>query len=142
MNSLPDEKDIATFAGVKLTTHRVRFDAKRMGAQEVKGIMLEQVASCSMAYKSYLILLVLAAISLASGFVEKNLLIGGIIGAIILVVLFLVTRKRHLIIGSAGDSISLLIVGQNPDKIREFIGQIEEAKNNRYLMLTGHLNRQ
>ena len=123
-----------------LTSHRVRYESDAMGSEEIKSIMLDELASCAMTQTSNVILLVLALLVFLSGlFVsvsearQEGALIIGVIFAVVLVIAFFVTRRQVLSLASAGTTITLNTQGTKLDTLKEFIERAEAAKNARYI---------
>jgi hypothetical protein len=142
MNPLQGEAVLLQVAGNKLTlsSHRVRYESDALGSAEIKSIMLEEVTSIAMVYSSNVTFLVLAAISLIVGFVVaandprmQGALVIGVIAAIVLAVLFFVSRRQTLSFASAGATITVNTQGMKLDAVKELIERAEAAKNERFL---------
>ncbi len=112
-----------------LTTHRVRYDARTAGQRKVVSIMLDELCSCELNYKSHIVFLLLAIISLGYGFgVGGDAQIPGIIGGVVMILAFAFTRKQILSLASAGGAIEVKVEGSNAKKIIDFIDAVELAK--------------
>lgn len=69
MELLPQERLLleSDNGTLKLTTHRLRYEARAGGEMNIKSIMLEELASCAVTRSSQPILIVLALICLLIG---------------------------------------------------------------------------
>ena len=131
-----------------LTTHRVRYQRKESGSGALKSIMLEDVAACMTTHTSKPLLLLLALVCCLSGllvtpFSRQNdqpaifICVGFVLGLVFLVGCLL-SRRRILRIGSAGGTINFVIHGRlGMPEVRQFIDDLEAAKNDRYLSPRG-----
>jgi hypothetical protein len=143
MNLMPNESVLFESQGrsLILTTNRVRYQVETFGNSVIKSIMLEELASCAMVHSSNTLLLVLAGICLALGFLvaasgrqnEAGLVIGFIL-AVIFVIAYFASRRQVLALASAGTTILVNTQGMNVDAAKQFIEQTEAAKNARYLL--------
>lgn len=139
MNLMPGEKVLLESDGktLVLTTHRVRYEIDALGSGEIKSILLEELASCAMTRTSNPILLVVAAICFLVGLVTgRGAIAGGFILALILLIIYFVTRKQSLLLASAGATITFDTRGMSPEDVKKFIDRTEAAKNDRYLLKT------
>jgi uncharacterized membrane protein (UPF0136 family) len=145
MNLMPDEKILweSKSKNLVLTTHRVRSQSEAAGQSQIKSIMLEELASCSMTRASNPALLVLAALCAVLGLLgtaggrEPVFLIAGIVVGGIFVLAFFVSRHQHLSFASAGATIRVDTQGMKVENMRQIIDAAEAAKNVRYLLLKG-----
>lgn len=142
MKLLTDEKLLfeSDSGGVSLSTHRVRYESKRPGEASFKSIMLDQVSSCSINYTSYPILLILAILFVLGGAIlyslmhKPNGLAIGIVIAVIFIIAYFMTRKQVISIASPGDTIKYQMSKLSLEKGKEFIDELEKAKDQRYFM--------
>lgn len=140
MNLMPSEKVLLESDGriLVLTTHRVRYEAEALGSGEIKSIMLEELASCAMTRTSSPIFLIIAAICFIAGaYIGGSVTTGGIVLALIFLVIYFVTQKQSLLLASAGTTITFDTRGMNTEDIKKFIDRTEAAKNERYLLAKG-----
>jgi hypothetical protein len=154
MKSLPGERVLYKAPGGRLiiTTHRVRYERQSGGTTTIKGIMLEEVASCAMIRKTYPWLLIWAAFSALGGLLLAFSALGGLLlafsagvaglmlGMVLALVLglaYLLSREQVVAIASPGATIFLNLQGWSLHDARELIEQVEAAKNARYLVLRG-----
>jgi hypothetical protein len=112
-----------------LTTHRVRYDSKIMGKQTIVSMMLDEVCSCEMNYKSNAILVLLAGLSFLAGFSGIYLPLVGIGIALVLLAIYFITREQYLTISSAASAINVKVKGMKVELIKEFIDALESAKH-------------
>ncbi|PYP83332.1 MAG: hypothetical protein DMG65_24625 [Candidatus Angelobacter sp. Gp1-AA117] len=144
MDTLPGEKLLLESDNGKLllTTHRVRFAAVTWGNSRFTSIMLEEVSSCEITLLSHPRLLALALLFFIvmvyarSAFYVQRFSIGveDLILPGILVALYLATRRRVISLRSAGVAIHVPITRMSAGTAMEFIGAVEGAKNERYLL--------
>ena len=112
-----------------LTSHRVRFDASVVGQRKIVSIMLDEICSCELNYKSHIILILLAVLSVIFGFVGgSDAIVAGIVGAIVFAVAYFLTRKQMLSLSSAGAAINVEAKGVKSEDIKGFIDAVELAK--------------
>jgi hypothetical protein len=133
MELLPGERKIseASNGTVVLTSHRIRLDR---GTRAFASICLDQVASCSIATRSYPILLLLAAVVWLAAFQMAGermttipFLSGAVLGAII-VLAYIVSRQQAITIATCGGSIRLQTRGMSRAACVQFIDDLESAR--------------
>lgn len=142
MELLPQERLLleSDNGTLKLTTHRIRYEARAGGEMNIKSIMLEELASCAATRSSQPILIVLAVICLLIGGVvsaqnqEPPTIIAGAILGLICLALYFATKQQFLSLASAGTTIRVNARGMKIETIRGFVDAIEGAKNDRYLL--------
>ena len=85
--------------------------------------------------------LYIAALPLVLGILYSNRPAGtdagwlvGLVGAGLCVVAYFLTGTRHLILASAGTSITISTGGRDTAKFHDFVSQVDAAKNDRYLL--------
>lgn len=108
-----------------LTTHRVRLTSESFGHARIISIMLDELASCAITRISHPIFLVLAGICFVGGALiavngrgNEGALIGGIVLAVILVVIYLLNRQQVLALASAGATIQVNTQGMKLDDVK------------------------
>jgi hypothetical protein len=122
-----------------LTTHRVRYDAIGKGKgwadrAELISIMLEEVASCAITRISYPFLLWLALLGLALAILAQDRALIGLAIAILSAGGYILSRRLVLLItSSGGGQIQINIGGMSLQAVRDFVDEIEKAKNQRFL---------
>ena len=102
-----------------------------------KSIMLEELTSCSMVHTSNPVLLYLAGASLLVGFLtnsngRSDTLVLFVVVAVILAIVWAVTRRQALSLTTAGATITVNVVGTKLEEIESFIDRTEKVKNDRY----------
>lgn len=113
---------------VTLSNIRVLYSAKKWGEAHVVSILLNNISSIEIRYKSYLVLVVLAIISAIITFVLDANFFLGISFSSICIALFLITRKHYLIISSNGGAkINLQIKGMKTNEVLAFLNQVEQT---------------
>ncbi len=113
---------------VTLSNIRVLYSAKKFGEAHVISILLKNISSIEIRYKSYLLLVALAIISIIVTFISGINFFIGISFSAICIALFLITRKHYLIISSNGGSkIDLQIKGMKTNDVLDFLNQVEQA---------------
>ena len=119
-----------------LTTHRVRQEIKYRGNKQMKSILLEELDSCSIKYKSNITFLIIGIVIallgiFSSGAIDGGpvigIIIGGIFGAI-----YYFTRSIVISLPSTKEIILINAKGVGFEKSKELIDSVEEAKNSRY----------
>jgi hypothetical protein len=131
MNLMNDEKNIieSDKGQLVLTSHRVRFDVSTAGQRKIVSIMLDELCSCELNYKSHIILILLAVLSVLFGFVGgSDAIVAGIIGAIVFAIAYFLTRKQMLSLSSAGAVINVEAKGMKSEDVKDFIDAVELAK--------------
>ncbi|MBN2285941.1 MAG: hypothetical protein JXI43_05795 [Tissierellales bacterium] len=119
-----------------LTTCRVRQEIKTGGNKQLKSILLEELDSCSIKYKSRLSILILGIVLALLGLVFNKPLDGagitGIFIGIILGAIYYFTRSIVIYLSSKKEAITINAKSVGFEKSKELIDSVEEAKNNRY----------
>ena len=108
------------------------------GRARVVSIMLEAVTSCELTHTTHPLLLALAASCPIVGFSlsssrDGSPLVGGVIVAIVLALLYLGSRRQVLRVSSPSSHIDVLLAGMSLEKATEIIESIERVKNARFL---------
>lgn len=122
-----------------LTTHRVRYDAIGKGGgwadrTELVSIMLEELSSCAITRTSYPVLLLLALAGLVLALVVEDSAIIGIALAVLFAGGFFASQRQVLLLTSAGGAkIQVTTGGMELQAVREFVDEVEKAKNGRFL---------
>ncbi|MCU7927220.1 MAG: hypothetical protein KZQ97_12360 [Candidatus Thiodiazotropha sp. (ex Dulcina madagascariensis)] len=107
-----------------LTSHRLRFDASTAGQRKIVSIMLDELCSCELNYKSHIILILLAVLSVIFSFVGgSDAIAAGIIGEIVFAVAYFLTRKQMLSLSSAGAAINVEAKGMKSEDIKWKLSQ-------------------
>ena len=128
---MTDEKKIleSDKGQLVLTSHRVRFDKSTAGQRKIVSITLDELCSCELNYKSHIVLILLAVLSVILGFIGgSNAIAVGIIGAIVFAIAYSLTRKQVLSLSSAGAVINVETKGMKTKDIKDFIDAVELAK--------------
>jgi hypothetical protein len=129
---IPGEQVILTSDNdvLVLTNKRVRYDSIVWGRSNLIAITLDSVASCGIITKSYPLLLVIAAIAILAGFIQRgdNVWGASLIAGVLVVVYFL-TRKAVLSVASnGGQNISVPTKGMSREAVVKFIEALEREK--------------
>lgn len=144
MNLMPNESMLLEWKGgiLILTTHRVRYQVETFGNTEIKSIMLEELASCTLVRSSYIIFLVFAGICFVLGLViaaffnspgetRGGAFLIGLVLAVVFLIIYFTSQHQVLTLASAGTTIS---VNMKLEAAKQFIERTEAAKNARYLL--------
>jgi hypothetical protein len=121
-----------------LTTHRVRYDAIGKGGgwadrTELVSIMLEELASCAITRTSYPVLLLLALVGLVLAILVEDRAIVGIALAVLFAGGFFLSQRQVLLLTSkGGGKIQINTGGMSLQAVRDFVDEIESAKNQRF----------
>ena len=140
MNILPGEKVLVESDNqtLVLTTHRVRYDAIGKGGgwadrTELVSIMLEELSSCAITRISYPILLLLALAGLVLAMLVEDRAIVGIALAAFFAGGFFLSQRQVLLLTSAGGArIQVDTSSMTLQAIREFVDEVEQAKDQRF----------
>lgn len=122
---------------VILTTHRICYNEKSGGNLLHQHIMLEHVTSTEVTKTSNSFLLSIIALAVLAGLMlsvyssDKEIAFGCWIFALILLVIYIATRKKTIIIGSPSTKIKIVADNMSTEKIFEFINKVENAIVNR-----------
>ena len=113
-----------------LTKKRVRYDSAVLGSSSFVSITLDSVASCSLATKSYPLLLLLGALVLIGALTQGgDVQVMFIFSAAVLAVIYFLTRRAVIAIGSnGGREILVPTKGMSRAAIIEFLDAIEREK--------------
>jgi hypothetical protein len=133
MELLPGERKVseASNGTVVLTSHRIRLDR---GTRGFTSICLDQVASCSIATRSYPVLLVLAAVVWLAAFQlagERMTTIPFVSGAVlggIIVLVYILSRQQAITIATCGESMRLETRGMSRSACVQFVDDLERAR--------------
>ncbi|MCW8896593.1 MAG: hypothetical protein OQJ96_06100 [Flavobacteriales bacterium] len=146
MELMENEQTIKTsIKGLVLTNYRIRSEFKILGKGKISSIMLEELSSSQLTYKSKPKLLlfgfIILVISIMGGAYmgvvlhkERNGMDIAIFGAflfIIFIVLYFVSRHHIVSFSSSSSSIDLKTRGLDFKEIRQLIDTVENAKNAR-----------
>jgi hypothetical protein len=137
-----DEKIIETpVPNLILTNYRIRKELNKT----MSSFMLEDLSYCSLEYKDKPIWLVIAILFFIIGigvwgFVPHHfgvieMLLFGILAAIIPFVIYLASRKLFLVFSSSGGSINIVVRNKKYEAIRTFINKVEEIKCERIKLM-------
>jgi hypothetical protein len=140
MNYFPDEKVLIESDNkvLTLTTHRLRYDAIGKGGgwadrTELVSIMHEELASCAITRTSYPVLLLLALAGLVLALVvDDSAIIGFALAVLFAGGFFLSQRQVLLFTSSGGGKIQVNTASMSLQAVREFVDEVEQAKNRRY----------
>lgn len=141
MNHFPNERVLIESDNktLVLTTHRVRYDAIGKGGgwadrTELVSIMLEELAACAITRISYPVLLLLALGGLLLALVSRDNAIIGVALAILFAGGFILSQRQVLLlISSGGGKIQVNTGGMSLQAIRDFVDEVEKAKDARFL---------
>lgn len=114
-----------------LTNYRVRLNQAARGASNYISIALDCVASCGLVTRAKPLLLGIAAICGAIGITQNKdeIRYSLFLGAVILVVIYFVTRSAVIAISSnGGEKITSSVKGMSRESILEFLEAVEEAR--------------
>lgn len=148
MNLLPEEEILSNneILGLTLTSHRIRSQTNFFSTSFMISILLENIASISIARFTYPWLIAAAFWScviclcisvVASGFKDSYgiAIVGFLIGFCFLIA-YVVSIKKVIEIASAGGAVirKPISVDTNMKQVHLFIDKIEDAKDARYMI--------
>ena len=128
--SIRDEREIMSSGNdaLVLTTHRVRYKTKALGAANFISVMLDQIASVSVGYRSQPLLILIAIVLVGLGLAFGSTLLG-ILVAVVPVVAFFVTRRLTMVLATGGDNLALQLKGMPIENAIEFVDAVEAARD-------------
>lgn len=142
MTLFTDEKIITKSNNnqVILTSHRICYEYKEWGRAYNQSIMLEHITSCENHNLKNKSLVILAIVFAIIGFIcisnneDDAFGIFSLI-AIGLTILYWLTRKNFIIIGSPSTKMSINVKGMSREKVLSFINDVEQTKHQRLLTI-------
>lgn len=143
MKLIEDERNLIESEDkvVLLTTHRIRYNAEKIGVTYFGSIMLDEVALCTISRKSKPVFMVLGVLTLLFGLYQMskgysiNSIIPILVVSAIFFIIYYVTVKKYLEVASAGSSILMNTSRMSMSKIVEFVDEVESAKHNLHASL-------
>jgi len=124
---------------ITLTTHRICKQEKEWGRSYNQDIMLEHITSCEERASSNVLLLVLSFIAflfaIIAGMNRSNDFTSAFAIGIVLLVVYFLTRKKQITIGSPSTKMHINVVGMSGASITGFIDKVQQTKNNRIVEL-------
>jgi len=117
-----------------LTSNRVRYFKSNWGESDIISIMLTEVCSVSIHFKSNIIFIILTFVSLILTFTMSesvkvnNFMAIGIGVSLFFGLGYFLTRKHLITIASAGDKINFNVQGLSNESVIEFLDTLEIAK--------------
>ncbi len=136
----PDEKVVmqSNDKSATLTTHRICYESKEWGKAYNQNIMLEHVTSTENMYTQNSLFLIIGCILLVGGVLisemnsfNRGATTGSIILGLLLILIYFLTRRNTIIIGSPSTKMKINVNGMHRDKVLDFINTIEQTINNR-----------
>jgi len=123
---------------VTLTTHRIRYNNSESGSAHIVSMLLENLSSIEVNYKSNPVVLALGVIIAVCGIIMSNnthdtsIAIAGLAIGAVLILYYFRSRKHIISIASNGGAkIQFETGGMKRDAVIEFINKIETAKHKR-----------
>lgn len=146
---LPNERILMQSGSneLTLTTHRLRYERRRLAEGEMKSIMLEELCSCGYVKTGHLWLVVLGAVMCVLGYATRSEGLTQSSGSLIMLVgavcilVFFLSRRHVLSFASAGHRIEVMTQGMSTEQVAEFLDATEAAKNDRRLAITAGVMR-
>jgi hypothetical protein len=137
MKLLPNEHLLTSSNGDKiiLTDHRIHLTDRVWGKSYQITIFLEDISSFENTYKSNIIWLILAVLSVTVGLINmasqrsSELMIGGLVLAA-LSLIWWASSRRHLvaITSSSGTALSFEVEGMGEAQVEDFVYKVQGAK--------------
>lgn len=132
----PDEKIIVQSdkKQVILTSHRICYEYKEWGKAYNQSIMLEHITSCENYSSQRNLLLIMAIISLVLTIIgfgnnEEDMSVLFFFLTMIFSLLFWLTRRNYIVIGSPSTKMSINVKRMSREKVLSFINDIEQTKH-------------
>jgi hypothetical protein len=143
----PGEQTLSRYAegAITLTTHRVMYDYKIKGFNSHQSVMLEHITSCKNYPYGQITYLVLSAALLSLGAIaaylgEPDILAPAGFIAILFAVLYWMTHRKHVVIGSLTTKMPIQMEGLDRKQVLDFISDVNQAKEQRVLSLQTKTN--
>jgi hypothetical protein len=140
---------------ITLTTHRLRYDNSVFSKAKIVSIMLENISSIEVDYKSWFLMLILAIIGGAMGVAmsvmganeqASDLQTAGfiiLVFAVIFLLIYLFSRRHVVSVASKGGAKIVFFTKRiGRGSVIEFIDKIEKAQNERVMQTQGFLTKQ
>lgn len=121
------ESDTGQFV---LTSHRAKFFAQKWGRAVQTTILLEDLDSCDIEYRSKPIFIILGIIIFLVSLMSRDSQYRtiGIVLGIVFAAIFFFSRKSIIVLKSRSNKIALNTIGMKMDTIQEVINEVEKAK--------------
>ncbi len=125
-----------------VTTHRIRLSRRAIGWRWTTSMLLESLTSCTLEFRSRVVFIVLAAVSLMGGLLGATaaqwpwsilFAIGGIGLGLLFGLLYVRSRDQVIEFTAPGATIKVRSSGRSLDDVRELVETVEAAKNARYI---------
>lgn len=120
-----------------LTTHRICYEYSVWGYSYYQNIPLEHITSYENKYASQIGFAILSVLCPIFGFsIGKEIsIIMGLVLLIFFAIIYIITRRNNIIVGSPSTQMKIDVKGMEKEKILEFINLIEETKHHRIKVL-------
>ena len=118
---------------ITLTNLRLRYSDSQWGKSDTVSMLLEKISSIEIHYRSKTILVILAIFATVGGLIggangDDEFIALGIGAGIVLIILYLFSRKHYLTISSdGGGKIHFHTKGMKKEVLLDFINKIESA---------------
>lgn len=126
---------------ITLTDLRLRYSDLQWGKAHIVSLLLEKISSIEMHYRSNTIFVILAILSIAGGLIagfngDEEFIGIGIGAGVVLIILYLFSRKHYLTISSdGGGKIHFHTKGMKRENVLDFMNQLESAIKQRRELL-------
>ncbi len=130
-NYLLEHEKIITTSGngnAILTNLRIQYSDKKWGKAYTLSMLLKNISTVEVNYKSNRLLLIIAGLIFLVGLITGEQLFISTTIAVLLTLFFLVTRRHYITIASNGGAkMNLLVKGMKSKNVLHFLNQIEQA---------------
>lgn len=110
-----------------LTNIRVQYQIREWGKAKIVSILLKNISSVEITYKSNIVFAGIAIVVLLLTVIEGSYILYGAFISIVFALLFFISRRHYLIISSKGGAkINLLVKGMKTSSILEFLNKVEK----------------
>lgn len=111
-----------------LTNFRVRYSDVQLGKSYFSSILLKNISSIEIGYRSNIVFVILGVIGGGVSFLLEEYLLIGVMISIFLFLVYFLTRRHLIVISSNGGvKMKLLVKGMSTTEILKFHNQIEQA---------------
>lgn len=130
-NSLLENEKIIITSGdgsATLSNFRIQYSDKKWGKAYTLSMLLKNISTVEINYKSNRLLLIIAGLIFFGGLIIGEQLFISTTISVLLTLFFLITRRHYITIASNGGArMNLLVKGMKSKNVLNFLNQIEQA---------------
>jgi hypothetical protein len=111
-----------------LTNYRIYYSDVQFGKAYFLSILLENISSVEISYRSNIFILLFGILSVIIGVAVREALVLGLIFGMILILAYFLSRRHYIVISpNGGVKMKLLVKGMKTSEVLKFHNQIEQA---------------